>query len=50
MEGVLTPKSLEHLNMFYKMIIEIKLQQVKEIGYRRSELCTVNNIYFKKEI
>jgi hypothetical protein len=43
------PESWEHLNTFYKMIIEIELQRVKEIGYRGSELYTVSDIYFKKE-
>jgi hypothetical protein len=45
----IVPDSLEHLNMFYKMIIEIELQRVKEIGYRGSELYTVSDIYFIKE-
>jgi hypothetical protein len=45
----IVPESLEHLNMFYKTIIEIELQRVKEIGYRGSEPYTVSDIYFKKE-
>jgi hypothetical protein len=43
------PESLEHLNMFYKTTIEIKLQKLKEIGYRGSELYTVNDVHLKKE-
>jgi hypothetical protein len=45
----IVPESLEHLNTFYKTIIEIELQRVKEIGHRGSELYTVSDIYFKKE-
>jgi hypothetical protein len=45
----IVPDCLEHLNMFYKTIIEIELQKVKELGYRGSELYTISGIYFKKE-
>jgi hypothetical protein len=45
----IVPESLEQLNTFYNMIIEIELQRVKEIGYRESELYTVSDIYFKRK-
>jgi hypothetical protein len=45
----IVPESLEHLNTFYKRIIEIELQRVKEIGYRLSEIYTVIDIYFENE-